>query len=149
MVEAIALQKDDSPNIIDEFLQLEAVANTLAILRDGTRNASTNGELAAWQNIVDMTLEYEVGRMNEALTGLCKQFPSLKFNPVLVESYSLLRKIGTRQKLANGSAFFISTKLAVTTIRPTTRSLTNRSAVECIDEVRNNRGVTDEKTQSP
>jgi hypothetical protein len=43
------------------------------VLREGIREAEID-ELLAWQNIVDITLEYEVANLNRVLMSLCEQF---------------------------------------------------------------------------
>ena len=84
----------ETNRIEDQFHTLKSVVVTLAVLRDGIRNASTHAENIAWQDIADMTLEYQVGKMNDALSEIRDEIPGLTFTPAMIESYSLLRKRG-------------------------------------------------------
>jgi hypothetical protein len=91
--ELTEMQNDGNQNIIDQFAALQDVGHMLAVLRDGIRNAETNKELWAWKDIVDMALEHEVDQVNDILSDLCKNFSGLRFQPIKVDGYSLLRKI--------------------------------------------------------
>ena len=85
------VKKADGRWIEDEFKQIERVAYSLKALRDGFTGANGKGELWAWNIIADMSLEYELGQLNQVLMNLHDTFEGLEYKPIKTNGYSCLR----------------------------------------------------------
>ena len=83
--------KLDGTLIEDQYYAIQRAATALAVLRDGIREAATEGELFAWQTIADMLLESEVLDLDDVLKGISDKFEGLEYKPTEMSSYSLLR----------------------------------------------------------
>lgn len=77
--------------ISDQYYAIERVAHILAVLRDGIREAPTDKELWAWQDIVDMALEHGVLELDKALREIAEEFDGLEYDSIVMSPYSLLR----------------------------------------------------------
>ncbi len=80
-------------SIVDQFYIFKKVLSSLLLLWDNMRNTDIVefDSLMAWQDMVDMALDFNIKQMNEALQQLADKFEDLEFNPVKINHYSLLR----------------------------------------------------------
>ena len=87
----VDMDKIDGHPIVDQFLVISRSVQSLAVLRDGIRLASSEMELFSWQDIADLLLEHVVHDIDDALHEMGKTCDGLPYDPVKMSPYSLLR----------------------------------------------------------